>query len=211
MDELAALRAEYAHRGLDEADLPADPMDAFRAWFAEARDAGFHEPNAMVVSTVSAEGVPSSRLVLLKVFDERGFGFFTNLASLKAVDLAARPECALLFPWHPVQRQVRVVGRASLLPRDEVAAYFAGRPRGAKLGAWASRQSEVVASRAELEAAYVEAQQRFPEEVPVPEEWGGYLVEPRELELWQGRPDRMHDRVRYRRRDGRWVRERLAP
>lgn len=211
----AALRTEYARGGLTEDDLAADPVAMFRRWFDEAVAAGVHEPNAMVVATVSADGRPSARLVLLKGHDERGFVFFTNSASRKGEDLAANPACALLFPWHPLERQVRVEGTAAPLSRDRVAAYFATRPREARLGAWASHQSRVVSGRDELSAAYDAVAARFPGDVPVPDEWGGYLVVPESVEFWQGRPGRMHDRLVYRRSgegDGdAWSVVRLAP
>ena len=217
-EDIAALRREYADRGLAEGDLEADPMTMFGRWFDEARAAGLHEPNAMVVSTVSPDGQgggqPSSRIVLLKGVSDEGFVFFTNVRSRKGEDLEAEPRCALLFPWHPLERQVRVEGPASVLPPADVAAYFATRPRGSRLGAHASHQSRVVASRAELDAAYAQAEEAFPDEVPVPEEWGGYRVRPEVVEFWQGRPGRMHDRLVYRRtaadRDV-WRTERLAP
>ncbi|WP_203337303.1 pyridoxamine 5'-phosphate oxidase [Nocardioides limicola] len=198
-EEIAALRREYADAGLDETALAGDPFVMFRRWFDEARAAGLHEPNAMVVSTVSATGEPSSRMVLLKVFDERGWGFFTNLESAKGHDLAGNPACALLFPWHPLERQVRITGTASQLSREEVADYFAGRPRGAQVGAWASPQSDVVADRAALDTSYQAVAERFAgvEPLPVPDHWGGYVVEPHAVEFWQGRPGRMHDRLRY--------------
>ncbi len=210
--DLAALRREYSDRGLSEADLPPDPIAMFDRWFADAHAAGLYEPNAMVASTVSEDGHPSSRMVLLKGVSDAGFVFFTNLGSRKGRDLASDPRCALLFPWHPLERQVRVDGRASLLSREDVAAYFATRPRGAQLGAHASHQSRPVADRAELEAAYDAAAARFADrEVPVPEEWGGYRVRPEAVEFWQGRPGRMHDRLVYRRVGGAWSIERLAP
>ncbi|WP_426242395.1 pyridoxamine 5'-phosphate oxidase [Nocardioides sp. LHG3406-4] len=212
--DLAALRAEYAAGGLAEADLAADPMEMFRRWLEEAMAAGVHEPNAMVVSTVSREGQPSSRMVLLKGLDQRGLHFFTNRFSAKGVDLAGNPRCALLFPWHALERQVRVTGEAWSLPQPEVAAYFATRPRGSQLGAWASQQSSEVASRDELAAAYDEVTARFEGvEVPPPPHWGGYAVHPTEVEFWQGRPGRMHDRLVYRRTPDStgWTTHRLAP
>jgi pyridoxamine 5'-phosphate oxidase len=214
--DLAALRAEYARGGLDLADLAADPVAMFRRWLDEAMNARLHEPNAMVVSTVSAEGRPSSRMVLLKGLDDDGFVFFTNTASRKGEELAVNPRCALLFPWHPLERQVRVDGVAEPLGRDAVERYFASRPRGAQLGAWASRQSRPVGSRAELAASFALLEERFPGAVPLPPEWGGYAVVPEAVEFWQGRPGRMHDRLVYRRavdagRDNAWHVERLAP
>jgi pyridoxamine 5'-phosphate oxidase len=193
---------------LAEGDLEADPMAMFRRWFADAAELA--EPNAMVVATVSPDGQPSSRIVLLKGLRPYGFVFFTNLTSRKAGDLRANPRCSLLFPWHALQRQVRVEGRAELLDRPAVTAYFATRPRGAQLGAWASRQSQVTAL-GELTERYSELEERFPDEVPVPDFWGGYVVVPDAVEFWQGRENRMHDRLRYRREGGDWVVERLAP
>ena len=209
--DLASLRADYARGGLHETDLAPDPVAMFRRWLADALRAGLHEPNAMVVSTVADDGRPSSRMVLLKGLDDRGFAFYTNLGSRKARELAVRPWCALLFPWHPLERQVRVEGPASLLPREDVEAYFATRPRGSRLGSWASRQSAEVAGRAELEAAYAAAEERFGDDVPVPGHWGGFRVSPEAVEFWQGRPGRMHDRLVYARQAGGWRISRLAP
>ena len=212
MEDLAALRREYADVGLREADLAADPFTMFDRWFAEAQRAGLYEPNAMVVATVSADGRPSTRMVLLKGVSERGFVFFTNTGSRKGTELAGNDRCALLLPWHPLERQVRVDGIASELPREEVATYFASRPRGSQLGAHASHQSRPVADRDELQAAYDEVSARFDgRDVPVPDEWGGYLVAPETVEFWQGRPGRMHDRLVYRRELEGWRVERLAP
>lgn len=209
---LAALRQEYGDRGLLESDADPDPYVQFDRWFAEVRESGLHEPNAMVVATVSADGRPSARYVLLKGVTADGFAFFTNATSRKGQDLAAEERCAVVFPWHPLERQVRIEGVAVPLPREEVAAYFAGRPRGAQLGAHASHQSRVVADRQELADAYEEVAERYADrDVPLPEEWGGYRVRPEVFEFWQGRPGRMHDRLRYRRDGERWVRERLAP
>jgi pyridoxamine 5'-phosphate oxidase len=211
--DLAALRAEYARAGLTESDLAPDPITMFRRWFDEAVAAGLHEPNAMVVATADAGARPAARLVLLKGLSDEGFLFFTNIRSRKGDELATNPACALLFPWHPLERQVRVDGVASPLSADVVAAYFASRPRGSQLGAWASPQSREVSGRDELMAAYDEVAARYPdsEPVPVPDEWGGYAVKPDVVEFWQGRPGRMHDRLVYRRTDGGWSTVRLAP
>lgn len=212
--DLAAIREEYSMGGLDAADLTPEPLALFGRWLEEALAAGVHEPTAMSVSTVSADGQPSSRAVLLKGVDERGFVFFTNTASRKGRDLAANPRCALLFGWHQLQRQVRVEGTALRLGADEVKAYFDSRPRGSRLGAWASPQSLAVADRAELAEAFAAAERRFAgAEVPVPEHWGGYRVVPSAVEFWQGRPNRLHDRLRYRRESAAadWGTERLAP
>jgi pyridoxamine 5'-phosphate oxidase len=212
LDSVAAARADYARGGLVEADLLADPIAMFRRWYDEAHAAGLHEPNAMVVATVSQDFAPAARLVLLKGVSDDGFVFYTNTASRKGVELAGNPRCVLLFPWHPLERQVRVDGTASLLPRSAVDAYFDVRPRGSQLGAWASHQSSVVAGRDELTAAYDAAEQTYADgAVPTPEEWGGYVVHPEAVEFWQGRPGRMHDRLVYRRTADGWRTERLAP
>ena len=173
--DLSGLREEYGRGGLDLPDLTADPIEMFERWLQQSVDAGVHEPNAMVLATATPDGRPSSRMVLLKGVGPDGFVFFTNQASRKGAELAANPRCALLFPWHPLERQVRVEGTASVLTDAEVAAYFHSRPRGAQLGAWASAQSRPVASRAELAADYARAQERFGSddadgEVPVPPE-----------------------------------------
>lgn len=210
--DLAAAREEYSRGGLSEADLAADPIEMFERWYVEAREAGVREPNAMVVATTDPDGAPSARFVLLKAIDDGGFVFYTNTASRKGRALSADPRIALLFPWHDLERQVRVEGVAQPLARAEVRAYFAVRPRGSQLGAWASHQSQPVAGRQQLEEAYAEAQQRFADaDVPVPEEWGGYRVVPGSVEFWQGRVGRMHDRLVYRRTDAGWATERLAP
>ena len=214
--DLSGLREEYGRGGLDLPDLADDPVEMFERWLQQAVDGGVHEPNAMVLATATPDGRPSSRMVLLKGVDPAGFVFFTNQASRKGDELAANPQCALLFPWHPLERQVRVEGVASVLGDDEVEAYFHSRPRGAQLGAWASAQSRPVASRAELAAAFASAEERFGAdddgtEVPVPPEWGGYRVRPEAVEFWQGRRSRMHDRLVYRRSGDGWTVERLAP
>ena len=214
--DLSGLREEYGRGGLDLPDLADDPIEMFERWLQQAVDAGVHEPNAMVLATATPDGRPSSRMVLLKGVGPDGFVFFTNQASRKGDELGANPHCALLFPWHPLERQVRVEGVASVLGDDEVATYFHSRPRGAQLGAWASAQSRPVASRDELAQAFAAAGERFGEdesagEVPVPPEWGGYRVRPDAVEFWQGRRSRMHDRLVYRRDGDRWDVHRLSP
>ena len=204
----AARRIEYATAGLAESDLAADPVAMFRRWYDDAAD--LPEPNAVVVATVSADGWPSARTVLLKGMDADGARFFTNQASRKGTDLAAQPRCALLFPWHPLERQVRVEGVAEPLSRAEVAAYFHSRPRGSQLGAWASHQSQPTTTD-ELERAFAAAEAAYPVEVPVPDDWGGYLVRPVRWEFWQGRRNRLHDRLCYVREGTSWRIERLAP
>ena len=210
------MRRSYERVGIDIDDLGPDPLAAFRGWFAEAAGAGIVEPNAMVLATVGADGVPAARTVLLKGFDDAGLRFFTSLGSAKAADLAANPVAALVFPWHAMSRQVRVVGAVEALDRDAVEAYFAVRPRESQLGAWASAQSTVVGSRRALDDALAEVEARFPAEegpVPAPPGWGGYRVVPTSWEFWAGRTGRLHDRLRYRRTpDGSsWLVERLAP
>jgi pyridoxamine 5'-phosphate oxidase len=212
--ELAALRRAYATAGLAEADLAPDPVTQLFAWMADARDADLPEPNAMVVATAAADGTPSARYVLLKGLDERGLVFYTNYGSAKAADLAANPRASVLFPWHALQRQVRVTGKVARVDPAESAAYFAGRPRGSQLSAWASRQSAPAASRAELDAAYDAVERRWPEgeDVPLPEFWGGFRVAIETAEFWQGRENRLHDRLRYARTPDRtWRAERLWP
>ena len=210
--DLASLRAEYQLAGLDEADLAPDPFTMFGRWFDAARSAGVLEPNAMVLSTASADGIPSARVVLLNGVTEHGFVFFTNYDSRKGRELGANPHCSLLFGWYELQRQVRIEGAASRIPRAETEEYFASRPRDSQIGAWASAQSAVVASRRDLETAYADAEERFDgADVPAPPHWGGYLVTPERVEFWQGRRSRMHDRLQYCREGAGWVTERLAP
>lgn len=215
MGDLSDQRRDYTLGGLSEKDAPSEPWSLFTQWYAEAAD--LYEPNAMVLSTTDENGWPSGRAVLLKSYDEAGLVFFTGLDSAKARALARNPRCALLFPWFELQRQVRFVGEAEELPRAEVEAYFAVRPRASQLGAWASieagGQSTPVASRDELDAALVAVDQRFPDDVPTPGEWGGFRVNPVSVEFWQGRSGRMHDRLRYRLdpQSNDWRLERLAP
>lgn len=212
--DVASWRREYEDRGLTESDLPADPIAAFITWLEAARLAGLHEPNAMVVSSADSHGVPSSRMVLLKTIDARGFVFYTNVQSRKGVELLDNPECALLFPWHPLERQVRVEGPASLVSDDEADVYFSSRPRGSRIGAWASPQSQVVPDRQFLQSNYDRESDRFANDDPVPRppQWTGFLVQPRRIEFWQGRPGRMHDRIVFERADDEsWTTLRLAP
>ncbi|MGR8009967.1 pyridoxamine 5'-phosphate oxidase [Streptomyces hypolithicus] len=207
------MREHYRSEAFTEAELAAEPMAQFDRWFQEAATAGLHEPNAMVVSTATPDGRPSSRMVLLKQYDGRGFVFFTNYASRKGSEIAANPYVSLLFPWHRIARQVTVTGTATRIGRDETAAYFRTRPHGSQLGAWASDQSSVIASREELLARYEELAARYPqtERVPVPPEWGGYRVVPENVEFWQGHGNRLHDRLRYVAETGAWRVERLCP
>lgn len=210
------MRRQYEGQGLSESEATPDPLALFSAWFADAAAAGIYEPNAMVLATVDLEGRPEARTVLLKGYDSEGLRFFTNTRSAKGVALTSNPHAALVFPWHAMARQVRVVGAVHPVPDEQVAAYFATRPRDAQLGAWASPQSQVIGSRDELERLLSEAAERFPPgtAVPVPADWGGYRVAPVTWEFWAGRSGRLHDRLRYRRSADApttWLRERLAP
>ena len=213
MDEvdLARLRRDYGAAGLSEADLPDDPLVLFHRWLADASAAALAEVNAMIVSTVGPDGAPSSRMVLCKQADARGFVFFTNYDSRKGREIDEEPRVALLFPWHPLGRQVRVEGAASRIDPAESDAYFATRPRGAQVSAWASEQSSVLADRGVLEDRVAAALEQYADDIPRPPHWGGYRVVPATIEFWQGRLDRLHDRLRYLAVDDGWTVERLAP
>ncbi len=210
---LAALRRSYERSRLDEADLAPDPLTQFQRWFDDAVDAGLTEPNAMVLATATPDGTPSARTVLLKGLNERGFVLFTHHGSRKGREMLANPRAALTFPWFEIDRQVVVTGAVEQVERAAVAEYFASRPHGSQVGAWASEQSSVLPDRAALDERFAELSRRWPEgtDVPLPPHWGGFRVVPGTVEFWHGRASRLHDRLRYRREGDAWVVERLAP
>ena len=212
-ERIAELRREYTARGLRRTDLDPDPFKQFGRWLDEALEADLTDANCMTLATAAPGGGPSARMVLLKGFDERGFVFFTNYESAKGRQLAANPRAALVFYWAELERQICIEGTASKVPRAESEAYFKSRPRGSQLGAWASAQSEVVASREVLEQELGRLTEKYRgAEIPLPPNWGGYRVRPETIEFWQGRPNRLHDRLRYLRQPGGgWMIERLAP
>jgi pyridoxamine 5'-phosphate oxidase len=209
---LADLRLSYTKAGLLEADAHADAIEQFRIWFEQALTAEIPEPNGMALATVGRSGIPDVRMVLLKGFDERGFVFYTNYRSRKGIELEENARAALLFYWQDLERQVRINGVAAKVSDEDADAYFASRPRGHQLGAWASNQSEMVQSRAVLEQNLQTAADRFEgQPVPRPPYWGGYRLVPDVIEFWQGRPDRLHDRLEYARTELGWEKRRLAP
>lgn len=210
---IADLRREYTQHGLSESEVAADPFAQFRAWFDHALAAQLPEPNAMTLATATPDGKPSARVVLLKGFDQRGFVFYTNYQSRKGNEIEGSRWAALVFFWPELERQVRVEGRVERVSPQESDDYFASRPAGSRLGAWVSPQSQVISGRDVLEQRLSAFTSQFEDQdIPRPQHWGGYRVVPTAIEFWQGRPNRLHDRLRYRLNDDqRWILERLAP
>jgi pyridoxamine 5'-phosphate oxidase len=211
MDSIAQLRKNYTFGKLTETDVPADPLSLFQVWFDQAVSAQCPEPNSMTLATANEAGNPSARIVLLKGADQAGFTFFTNYESQKGKDLAARPQAALLFHWHQLERQVRIQGVVERVSPSESDAYFHSRPPASRIGAWASPQSAAIPSREYLEEAEKRFKAEFGDAPPRPEHWGGYRLRPTVIEFWQGRPSRLHDRIHYQRDGDIWNITRLAP
>ncbi|HEU5112466.1 MAG TPA: pyridoxamine 5'-phosphate oxidase [Acidimicrobiia bacterium] len=211
-DQVAQLRREYEAMGLSEGDMAADPITEFRSWFDGILDAGLEEPNAFVLATADADARPSARAVLMKGIDDEGLVFYTNLASRKSEELRVNPRAAATFVWIPLHRQVRFEGRMTMVTGEDADLYFDARPRGAQIAAHASPQSQIVASREELDRAFEELDVKFKGvKVPRPRAWGGWRLSPESVEFWQGQPNRFHDRIRYVRDGAGWRKERLAP
>jgi pyridoxamine 5'-phosphate oxidase len=209
---IAELRHKFMQAGLDEQSVAADPFKQFERWFHATNASGLHLPNALILATADEHGVPAARAVLLKDYDQNGFVFYTNYLSRKGRELDANPNACLLFSWEELERQVRIEGPVEKVSATESDQYFATRPLGSRLGAWASPQSEVLPDRAALEARLADAKQRYGDAVPRPPHWGGFRVAPHTIEFWQGRENRLHDRIRYRRGEtADWTIERLAP
>ena len=212
MKDLANLRQEYTKAALDIDQVEASPFGQFRKWFDEATSAEILEPNAMIVGTVDSNNQPYQRTVLLKAYDERGLVFYTNYKSRKAEQIEVNAQVSLLFPWYGLERQVAITGKAEKISKSESLAYFASRPFGSRLGAWVSQQSKVITSRSILEAKLAEMKQKFKDgKVPLPDFWGGYRVVPESFEFWQGRANRLHDRLIYKQDGENWKIERMAP
>jgi pyridoxamine 5'-phosphate oxidase len=209
---IANLRQNYTLQALNEADVDPDPIRQFQRWLDQAIAAELPEPNAMTLATATRDGIPSARIVLLKGLDARGFAFYTNYESRKGQELADNPQAALVFLWTVLERQVRIEGQVEKVAAAETDAYFQSRPLASRLGAWASEQSRVIRDREVLEQRFAELKATYADEtVPRPPHWGGYRVIPHQIEFWQGRTSRLHDRLRYRLEQGNWLLERLAP
>ena len=206
-----SLRVSYEQGELNESEVSHNPLDQFNKWLQEAIKNQVPEPNAMVLATVNKDGQPGARNVLLKSADENGFIFFSNKNSDKTSDLKQNPNCTLLFSWLSQHRQVIVKGKAEEISKDESNTYFQTRPYGSRISAWVSEQSQVIKNRAELEKRVKEFMDKYPENVPMPDHWGGYLVKPESIEFWQGRPSRLHDRIRFTKKSNAWTIERIAP
>lgn len=213
MVNVAELRQQLMGQGLVRGELDLDPIKQFEQWHGQVLETDIPEPSAMSLATVDDEGQPWQRLVLLKLFDESGFVFFTNYSSRKAGQIASNPRVSLLFPWHALGRQIKVTGQAEKIPMAESLKYFVSRPRGSQIGAWASHQSEVIKSRALLDTLFDQVKRKFANrDIPLPSFWGGYRVKPTSIEFWQARDDRLHDRFIYKRdKTGTWCINRLAP
>ncbi|MEO0555541.1 MAG: pyridoxamine 5'-phosphate oxidase [Bacteroidota bacterium] len=210
---IADIRAEYSKHTLDISDVQGDPIEQFQLWFDEANKVEISEVNAMHLSTVNPNGMPSSRIILLKGIENNGFVFFTNYQSDKGKDLDANPAAALLFFWKELERQVRIQGHVEKISKDDSEQYFQSRPKGSQIGAWTSPQSTVIESRELLEEREKAIAEKYKDEevLPKPEQWGGYILKPMRIEFWQGRPNRLHDRILYSQVDGHWKINRLAP
>lgn len=206
-----SLRVSYEQGELNESDVTHNPLDQFNTWLQEAIKNQVPEPNAMVLATVNKEGQPGARNVLLKSADDNGFIFFSNKNSDKAADLKQNPHCTLLFSWLSQHRQVIVKGKAEEISRQESNTYFQTRPYGSRISAWVSEQSQVIKNREELETKVKEFMDKYPENVPMPDYWGGFLVKPESIEFWQGRPSRLHDRIRFTKKGNVWTIERISP
>ena len=206
-----SLRVSYEQGELNESDINHNPLDQFNKWLEEAIKNQVPEPNAMVLATVNKDGQPGARNVLLKSADDNGFIFFSNKNSDKASDLKQNPNCTLLFSWLSQHRQVIVKGKAEEISKEESNTYFQTRPYGSRISAWVSEQSQVIKNREELEIKVKEVMDKYPENVPMPDHWGGYLVKPESIEFWQGRPSRLHDRIRFTKKANTWIIERIAP
>ncbi|MFM7157462.1 MAG: pyridoxamine 5'-phosphate oxidase [Bacteroidota bacterium] len=213
LDDISSLRKEYKRGDLIEQSIPEDPIALFAQWFSETGAMNISEPNAMILTTVSKEGKPSSRAVLLKGLEQGSFVFFTNYESRKAQDILLNPHVSLLFLWLDAERQIRIEGKATKISIQESEQYFATRPRESQLGAWASDQSKPISSREELEEKFKEMELRFQgiEHIPMPEHWGGFAVSPMSIEFWQGRIGRLHDRIQYQKQGDAWTKQRLNP